>query len=40
MQLIHFPAARVIEINAFILNTEPGSKAYNRNLVCKSAGDT
>jgi death-on-curing protein len=26
MQLIHFPAARVIEINAFILSTEPGSK--------------
>ena len=26
MQLIHFPTARVIEINAFILSTEPGSK--------------
>lgn len=26
MNLIHFPAARVIEINAFILSTEPGNK--------------
>tara|TARA_Y100001973_G_C5110774_1_gene287565 strand:- start:305 stop:697 length:393 start_codon:yes stop_codon:yes gene_type:complete len=26
MQLIHFPASRVIEINAFILATEPGNK--------------
>ncbi|RVU41919.1 type II toxin-antitoxin system death-on-curing family toxin [Rheinheimera riviphila] len=26
MNLIHFPAARVIEINAFILATEPGNK--------------
>ncbi len=26
MQLIHFPSSRVIEINAFILATEPGNK--------------
>jgi death-on-curing protein len=26
MNLIHFPAARVVEINAFILATEPGNK--------------
>lgn len=26
MELINFPAARVLEINAFILNSEPGNK--------------
>ena len=26
MNLIRFPAARVVEINAFILSTEPGNK--------------
>lgn len=26
MNLIHFPVARVVEINAFILATEPGKK--------------
>jgi len=26
MQLIHFPAARIIEINAFILSTEPSMR--------------